>query len=299
MGVRDLGYRGKESFLLPFEKIIVLPDWNCREDYGDLETLGEDILVNGFQENLKGYYSKEHDKFVITNGHRRYRAVELLREQGRGLDLLFPVTCEPKEKLEIELLVTQISCSNVLPFTEREKGLVMRKMLLRGATHSTIAQQTGFKVGQVEWMVCLATLPRQVFDLYKEGLLTKGIILSAVNHFQSYEGVGEMLIGIGEKIRRKKISSQVAVDLIKSAKKPEAVTTELESADFCGTAYTVQKAQRWGKRQMKQELVRLLSTSKPFVENGQTYRQIVISEDEFRNIAKFLELDMETVNGTE
>lgn len=97
----------KNFRLLPFESVSIKVGFNIRQDYGDIQALAESIAENGIKSPLRGY--AKGATFIITDGHRRYTALKMLREQGRGMKIQIPFLLEEagytEEKRTFDLIL--------------------------------------------------------------------------------------------------------------------------------------------------------------------------------------------------
>lgn len=60
--------------------------FNVRKDYGDIRGLALSIVSLGVQEPLIGFKVRGEDKFVVTDGHRRERAIKFALEKHAAGD---------------------------------------------------------------------------------------------------------------------------------------------------------------------------------------------------------------------
>ncbi len=70
--------------------ISVDPEFNVREDFGDIEELMMSILKDGVKQPLRG--RRTTDGFILTDGHRRFKAIQTALAAGHLIPLvpIFP-----------------------------------------------------------------------------------------------------------------------------------------------------------------------------------------------------------------
>ena len=110
--LKDLGAQEySKIFLIPLGKLQVLPEFNCRMDYGNLVELGTDIKNNGLLVPLRLMIID--GVHYVEDGHRRYFAM-LAAELGND----FMVSCYIGEQTSIEdKVASQISTNSGKKFT--------------------------------------------------------------------------------------------------------------------------------------------------------------------------------------
>lgn len=65
-------------FNFDYRQIEIEVGFNCREDMGDLEALGNDIAENGQSQPVSGFRKNGCETFILTDGHRRLAAICLV-----------------------------------------------------------------------------------------------------------------------------------------------------------------------------------------------------------------------------
>lgn len=75
---------GRTLWTVAFGKLV--PGWNPRQTFDNIAELACDISNNGLHEPLEGDLTADGSQFIITDGGRRYRALELLRMAGHIID---------------------------------------------------------------------------------------------------------------------------------------------------------------------------------------------------------------------
>ncbi|MDR3092099.1 MAG: ParB/RepB/Spo0J family partition protein [Clostridiales bacterium] len=125
----------------------------------DIELLAEDIERQGLRHNLV-VTPLEGDKYKIISGHRRYRAVIFLREQGRYLSALVPCSVGTMKTDDEEMfdLIMMNATGRELTDAERVKQYEHLKRILEarkadgekfGRIRDKIAETLNVSIGQI------------------------------------------------------------------------------------------------------------------------------------------------------
>lgn len=216
---------------IPVERIEIVPGWNegaGRYTPEKFEELKDSIRENGVREPIKGY--NKDDKFILTDGENRVRAVLALIAEGVEIKSI-PALTEDKTANEGERLLTQILSNSGVPFTKREQGRVMKRLLSYGWAIEDIARKTGFKVGYVNECLLIQGAEPAVVEL----LENKTVAESTVIHAIKTEGVDGALPVIQEamevaKSEGKDKVSERHVKQVQQKKTAVVLTPEEEAA---------------------------------------------------------------------
>lgn len=78
---KDIAETKKNDLLKVDPRNIVIEEgFNEREEYGDIEGLCQSIIEVGQLEAVKGYKMRGEEKYVLTDGHRRFRAIMMAKD---------------------------------------------------------------------------------------------------------------------------------------------------------------------------------------------------------------------------
>ncbi len=123
------------------------PDFNERQDYGNLDELAADIEANGVQEPFKVRKEKSGSRIFLINGHRRHRAITtILIPNSRWPEgQTIPCLSEKPGTTAIDRLFMQISCNNGKPYTFLEEARLYQRILREDPTlkPADLARRTG------------------------------------------------------------------------------------------------------------------------------------------------------------
>lgn len=132
----------KDMFFVPLDKLKLQDDFNQRLDYGNIAELAEQIRNSdeGVKTPLRGF--KKDGMFVITDGHRRFKAVQYLKNKY-GIEIEVPFLKEKKGYTDTERFFDQILLNEGKEFSQIEKGRVVKKLQDYGLELGEISARLG------------------------------------------------------------------------------------------------------------------------------------------------------------
>lgn len=197
----------KTDFWKPhFDTIVSNEEFNIRTDYGDIEGLANSIQTSGLKKPLSGHRDKETNLWYVTDGHRRYRAIKLLRERGVDYDYV-PFVLEPKGYSVEDRAFDLFLMNDGKPLTPLEQCELFKRFMLYGYTIKEIARKIERNQGYVRSMLEVANLPKVIKN----------------------------------EVAENKISATTAVKLIKQGKSTNEVLEEVNSTEKKVTMSSVEK----------------------------------------------------------
>jgi len=168
----EIDIKRKDMFLVPVNSIIVEEGFNTRIDYGDLESLKNSIIENGIITPLKGY--KDKDKYVLTEGHRRIKAVKMAIEDGHEI-LRVPILTEKitsKESRTFEILIN----NDGKPLTPIELANTYDRLVVWGYSVQEIAKKIGKSVQHVKDTLELMQATKKTTEMIANGHVTANAV---------------------------------------------------------------------------------------------------------------------------
>ncbi len=134
----------KRTDLLHIEpsRLKIEDGFNVRYDYGDIEGLAKSILENGVKVPLRVHKEKGSDFYIVTDGHRRSKAIDLAVKMG-AKDLLVPVIPEGRSVNDESRAIGMIVYNGGKPLTLLEEALVYERLVNFGWTQANIAKKVG------------------------------------------------------------------------------------------------------------------------------------------------------------
>jgi ParB family chromosome partitioning protein len=163
-----------EVFLIPVDKIVIDEQINNgRIDFGDLEELANSIEESGLRIPLLVKRTKVdgEEKFILMQGKRRLKAIELLIARGVDFPGIKCLTVSPTYSVENSLF-DQIVMNDGKPYSSVEQGIVFAQLIERGYDAKEISRKVGKSVSHILNCVEVASLPKRVRDLVASGSLS-------------------------------------------------------------------------------------------------------------------------------
>lgn len=118
----DVAKVAKNDYIkIDVRNIIVEWDKNVRRIYDGIEELAENIKEHGLKDPLKVSTIRGTDQFRLVDGHRRYKAIMLLLEQGHPVKIVnaMKVSDNPETQLS-EMLITGVHKKTLHPVEQAE-----------------------------------------------------------------------------------------------------------------------------------------------------------------------------------
>lgn len=188
-----------------YRLIKVEDGFNQREEnnYGDIEGLALNITQNGIIEALLGF--RKNGEFILTEGHRRLRAVKLAHEHhaaGKAgfedISKIKQVPFRPSGHTMLErLMIMGITGQGKQPLTDLEKARLFERVILelenekglkRGDAIKQLQQSFGIKsVANVYNLLSLNKLPEEIKTLIHNGDISSNAVLAITREIKSPE----------------------------------------------------------------------------------------------------------------
>lgn len=174
---RDKAKTFRSTYKVHFKNIVIMPGWNARTIFEGIEELAGDMEVNGQMEPMEGVMSPQ-GKFLLIDGERRYKAIELLRKRGIKWEevevMPVPKSLEPKDIL-VRMLSSGVQKS-MYKAVEIANGLLRLKTDF-SLSNEEIGKSMGMSRQWVDNMIKLAKQPEEVKDKVAAGTLKKTDVL--------------------------------------------------------------------------------------------------------------------------
>jgi len=134
--------------------------FNVRADYGDIESLMESIVNSGQQEPLIVTKIAGTDKYLLTDGFRRMRAVNLALEKGFNIPFVKAIVGSHNQEDRIFSMV--ITGTGKKPLTMLEEGEAYKLLKDLGYEVKEIAAKVGKTQVHIYECLKLADVPKHV-----------------------------------------------------------------------------------------------------------------------------------------
>lgn len=194
-------------------QIKFIPGFNKRQKYVGIEGLADSIAANGLRRPLRGYDEKGF--FMVTDGHRRSKAIDLLVEQGRAEANVqwVPVIIEDRMANEVDFLYVQLTDNDEMPLEPLEQGLVIRELVNLGATVDTIAKRWGKGRSYVDDRLKLAWANPEAQEVIGQGIIAPGVAADLLEEVGTGTAAAEILKAVKKDVEQRGATKATANDV--------------------------------------------------------------------------------------
>jgi len=172
--VRANSTRGEEVIKIALDKIVVRDNFNVRQNYGNLEELAYSMIENG--QVMPGHVDVLADgRFVLTDGHRRFKALKLLAEMGH--EPLFKAIVNPKKMTEEQRILQVFTTQDNKPLEPNEVAELINRLINLGYKQTDVAKRIGRTGAYVSQMLNYVTESPLIKEEVKEGNISVAAVL--------------------------------------------------------------------------------------------------------------------------
>lgn len=181
----------KDLLMVPVNSLQVKEGFNVRVDYGDVEELKESIKENGVLMPLRGHKVRGEETYVITDGHRRTKAIMLLvKEDPSVVDVLrVPFVLEDKTYNDEKRVLDMMNCNTGKNLNTLEQAFACERLVNYGYKPSDIAKKTGKTPAHISNLLKLLSLPKTVKDKIMSGEISSTLALQIAREEKNPEDV--------------------------------------------------------------------------------------------------------------
>lgn len=151
--IRELAVSRKEVLCFAPDQFEIDPEFNVREDYGDLDELAKSIAENGYNPAFPTRGYAKNGKIVLVDGYRRLKAInEYLNKYTTTPLKAIPCIVEEKGVNEEERVLTMFQAGTGKELTPLEQAACIKKLQGYGWSIPDIAKKlakTQIKVHQL------------------------------------------------------------------------------------------------------------------------------------------------------
>jgi ParB/RepB/Spo0J family partition protein len=155
---------------VPFTHLTIDEGVNIREDMGDVKSLSESIRENGVIEPMRGWVD-ETGWYHITNGHRRYAALQILADDGIT-EMYVPFILQQKNTSPEQTVVEMFISNDGKPLNLVEQAIGVKRLTDYGWDVAAIAKKLAKSVTQIENLLKLEAAPAKFKKLIKKGIIS-------------------------------------------------------------------------------------------------------------------------------
>lgn len=153
--IRANSFNSEQIVKISLDKITIREGFNVRQDYGDIKSLAASLSQNG--QSLPGRVDiLANGDFVLTDGHRRYRALQSLAEET-GEEMFFMAVVNKTKTTEEERILQMFTTQDNKPLAPVEIAELIQRLVNFGHDKKSIAKKIGKSTGYVENMLTFAS----------------------------------------------------------------------------------------------------------------------------------------------
>lgn len=158
------------EYEMPIENVQVREHFNKRIDYGDIPMLAQSIQSSGLRNPISGDMVEidGKPKFVITDGHRRWAAIQMLIESGHDWKSI-PVRVNDKNTTEESRIFDMFLMNDGLPLSPLENAELAKLLINMGWKPKEIAAKIGKSVATISTWLKLSDADQATKNAVKAG----------------------------------------------------------------------------------------------------------------------------------
>lgn len=178
--------------------------FNVRKDYGDIRGLALSIISLGVQEPLIGFKVRGEDKFVVTDGHRREKAIKYALEKHAAGDPHFtdiskivnvPVRIASADPIE-RLFTMAVTGEKKKNLTELERvdmysrlidSIMETKGVKRGEAIDEVIVKVGISKPTLYNVISLNKLPEEIKEAIAKNEISGSTVVTIVREVKDEE----------------------------------------------------------------------------------------------------------------
>jgi ParB/RepB/Spo0J family partition protein len=171
--------------------IVVEEEFNVRIDYGDLEGLMNSIIANGQIEPVLGYKIQGSEQYVLTDGHRRFKAIQMAIEKGHEIPYvkLIKTSSNAEDRL-FQMVITGVDKKPLTPLEEAE---TYKRLVALGYEPKEIASRVGKSLPHVYNGLKLAEAPKKIKNAIQNGSISATTVTQIIREVGEGEDVVEII----------------------------------------------------------------------------------------------------------
>ncbi|MHA1972826.1 MAG: ParB/RepB/Spo0J family partition protein [Candidatus Hodarchaeales archaeon] len=228
--------------------------FNVRSKYDkdEIETLMKDIIKNGLKKPLHGKRVAKDD-FIITDGHRRRRAILMAIEKGHDIKYVKFIP-EAKGYSEENRILDLVTMNSGKPLNPVEEAEVFTRLNKFGWSQEVIAEHIGMTQAHVSGRMKIQDFSRYVKDLLIDKIITVSLAETVVDNYPTIEDQKKTLQAAIKKMKevgRKKVMGK---DVKKPRRKPVSAP---QTQDRVGKYHklfedtiVIMKEKKWTKKKI-------------------------------------------------
>jgi len=158
-------------YKVKLDSIVIRENFNVREDMGNLEELANSIKENG-QIELCHVDVLKDENFLLTDGHRRYFALCILRDRGETDFLSMKCLVNDSRTTDEQRIVKMFTTQDNKQLTPNEVAKLFKYLLALKLTQHEIAKKVGKTDAYVSQIISYGKECDEVKDYVAKGLIS-------------------------------------------------------------------------------------------------------------------------------
>ena len=179
----------KDVFFLELQQLQIEEGFNVRQDYGDIKELADSIEANGVRVPIRGY--KKDGVYWITDGHRRYKAVQLLAK--KGIEVRIPFLADGRESSQEQRVIDMIICNEGKKLNPVEIADAVNRLINFGFTESEIHTKTGFSKVYISNLKLLNSAPKKIKNLIADNVIKSTLAMKILREEKDFAKAMEVI----------------------------------------------------------------------------------------------------------
>lgn len=175
------------------DNLTVQDGFNVRYDYGDIDELAQSIIENGVKVPVRGVKDRGTDSYILTDGHRRFRAVQRAIELGHT-DILVPLIPDERGISEEKRVLGMVIYNEGKSLTLLEESMVYDRLLSYGMSQAEISRKVGKSPTHISNCIMLANAPTILKNRIKAGEVSASLVIEELKKSDA-KTVTDKLVG--------------------------------------------------------------------------------------------------------
>lgn len=173
--IRANSTKFEDVIKIDLDKVVIRDGFNVRTDYGEIQELADSILENGQSEPGK-VDALSDGTFALVEGHRRYRALHLIKQQT-GDAPLFKATVNGSRTTEEQRIFLMFTTQQNKQLTPTEVSTLFQRLINLGYKTTDIAKKTGKTYQYVDQMLTFGTESPIIKDQVDKGAIAVATVI--------------------------------------------------------------------------------------------------------------------------
>lgn len=212
LGNRDIARKNstpaEQILKIALDKIQIREGFNVRQDYGDVESLALSILENG--QTLPGRVDILADgSFLLTDGHRRFKALSMLVEMGHD-EPMFKAILNTSRTTEEQRILQMFTTQDSQHLSPHEVAELIKRLINLGYSQIDVAKKIGKTPGYVSQMLSYANESPLIKEHVKNGNIS---VSTAIKLQKDIPKQSERIEAIEKAVSTKKEKSSAPVSV--------------------------------------------------------------------------------------